>query len=226
MSTFSIKNLVVYKFFSARPRLVASIIIGFFTAFFVPEYLIDQSMTRTLIGWNMGVLVYLVTKAQMIFTSDNEQINRRAVKQNEGKFLILVLVFFSVFFTIGAIISQLSIVKHLDGSQKMAHIVLTSITILLSWFMTQTIFALQYAHDYYISKRKTGTGGLIFPNEEFPDYIDFLYFSFVIGTSGQTADVDFSSKSMRRLGLIHCILAYFFNTTLIALTINIAASLI
>jgi len=68
--------------------------------------------------------------------------------------------------------------------------------------------------------------GLIFPGTSLPDYADFLYFSCVIGTSAQTADVSFSSSVLRRIGTVHCILAFFFNTTILALTINIASDLI
>jgi len=85
---------------------------------------------------------------------------------------------------------------------------------------------LHYAHDFYIAKERNHSGGLEFPGETSPDYSDFLYFACVIGTSGQTADVSFTSKSMRRTGLIHCVLAFFFNTTLLALAINIASGLI
>jgi len=84
---------------------------------------------------------------------------------------------------------------------------------------------MHYAHDYYLSGRHGREPGLAFPQEPSPDYWDFLYFSAVIGTSGQTADVSFTSKPMRRTGLVHCVLAYFYNTTVLALTINIAASL-
>jgi len=74
-------------------------------------------------------------------------------------------------------------------------------------------------------KHKCIPGGLEFPGGHAPDYGDFLYFACVIGTSGQTADVSFSSRVMRRTGLVHCVLAFLFNTTLIALTINIASGL-
>ena len=72
---------------------------------------------------------------------------------------------------------------------------------------------------------RTGAGGLEFPGEREPHYGDFLYFACVIGTSAQTADVSFTSRSMRRTGLVHCVLAFFFNTTLLALSINIASGL-
>jgi uncharacterized membrane protein len=70
------------------------------------------------------------------------------------------------------------------------------------------------------------TAGLQFPGDEDPDYGDFFYAAAIVGTSGQTADVSYVSKPMRRIGSLHCILAYFFNTTVLALLINIAASLL
>jgi uncharacterized membrane protein len=66
---------------------------------------------------------------------------------------------------------------------------------------------------------------LQFPGTADPTYGDFFYFAAVIGTSGQTADVAFTSSKLRRIGVLHCILAFFFNTTVLALTINIAAGL-
>ena len=113
-----------------------------------------------------------------------------------------------------------------QGLRELLHIGLTAATVASSWVFMHLMFAMHYAHDYYRSGRQGHEPGLAFPQEPLPDYWDFLYFSAVIGTSGQTADVSFTSKSMRRTGLVHCLLAYFYNTTVLALTINIAASLI
>ena len=100
-------------------------------------------------------------------------------------------------------------------------------TILGSFAFIHVTFALHYAHEYVLGRRrKTPEGcGLIFPGTDKPDYLDFLYFSFVIGVAGQTADVSISSQPMRRVALIHCVLSFLFNTTVLALTINIAAGL-
>jgi uncharacterized membrane protein len=122
--------------------------------------------------------------------------------------------------------NPLLLYKNMQGGLKYAHIALAALTIVSSWAFTHLMFALHYAHDYYVARAKGLPGGLDFPGESAPDYGDFVYFSFVIGTSGQTADVSFTSKSMRRIGLVHCVLAFAFNTTVLALTINIAAGLI
>lgn len=88
------------------------------------------------------------------------------------------------------------------------------------------MFALHYAHDDYVALIRRQPPGLAFPGEDNPDYGDFLYFACVIGTAAQTADVPFTSRTMRRTGLVHGVLAFFFNATLLALTINIASGLL
>lgn len=127
--------------------------------------------------------------------------------------------------SLGAIVAELAVAKDIHGTLRYAHIGLAALTILSSWAFTQVMFALHYAHDYYVSEVRGNPGGLAFPGGHAPDYGDFLYFACVIGTSGQTADVSFTSRVMRRTGLVHCVLAFFFNTTLVALTINIASGL-
>lgn len=132
---------------------------------------------------------------------------------------MLVLIFSA------AIAAELTVVKEMRGLPRVAHIGLAGLTVLSSWAFIQVMFALHYAHEYYAAVCHGHPAILQFPNEEHPDYGDFFYFSAVIGTSGQTADVSFASKRLRRIGSIHCILAYMFNTTVLALLINIGASM-
>ena len=209
----------------ARPRLAFSILVGVLTALLLPEAAAHQNITRSIIGWNVGAGLYLIFAARMMFWSSHEKMNTRAAVQDEGKILVLILVALAVFFALGAIVAELSVVKEIHGSLRYSHIALAVVTIVTSWLFTHVMFALHYAHDYYLALSRGRSGGLIFPDQDKPDYGDFLYFSCVIGTSGQTADVSFSSKRMRRTGLAHCILAFLFNTTLLALTINIASGL-
>jgi uncharacterized membrane protein len=126
---------------------------------------------------------------------------------------------------IGAIVAELAVAKEFKGTLRYAHIALAALTITSSWAFTQVMFALHYAHDYYATEIHGEHGGLSFPGGHLPDYSDFLYVATVIGTSGQTADVSFTNRKMRRTGMVHCVLAFFFNTTLVALTINIASGL-
>ena len=209
----------------ARPRLLSCLLVGVSTTFLLPDSLAHQTMTRAIIGWNVGAWLYLLLAVRMMFWSTHERMRLRALQQDEGRILVLVLVVMAAVACVGAIVAELAVVKDLKGQARYSHIALAALTIVSSWAFTQVMFALHYAHDYYMTETRGTHGGLEFPGGHAPDYGDFLYFASVIGTSGQTADVSFTSRRMRRTGTVHCILAFFFNTTLIALTINIASGL-
>jgi uncharacterized membrane protein len=210
----------------SRPRLFSSILIGVLTVFLLPKSLALHEVTRAIVGWNVGAWLYLILAARMMFWTNREKMRARAIAQDDGKFVVLGMVIVAAFVSIGAIVAELGVVKDIHGMLRYEHIALAGLTILSSWAFTQVMFALHYAHEFYAAKERGNPGGLEFPDVTAPDYSDFLYFACVIGTSGQTADVSFTSRAMRRTGLVHCVLAFFFNTTLVALTINIASSLI
>jgi uncharacterized membrane protein len=209
----------------SRPRLFSSILVGFLIIFLLPKSLALHEVTRAIVGWNVGAFLYLVLAARMMFWTTREKMRARAIAQDDGKFFVLGMVIIAAIMSVGAIVAELGVVKDMHGMLRYVHIALAVLTILSSWTFTQVMFALHYAHDFYVAKERGNPGGLEFPNASAPDYGDFLYFACVIGTSGQTADVSFTSRAMRRTGLVHCVLAFFFNTTLVALTINIASSL-
>jgi uncharacterized membrane protein len=213
------------RFIMARPRLFICALAGVTTAIMLPRSLAFHEITRLIIGWNLGAILYLLLAARMMFWSTHERMRTRALQQDEGRVLVLTLVVTASIMCLGAIVAELAAVKDMHGSQRYAHIALAALTILSSWAFTQVMFALNYAHDYYFAEMQGKPGGLEFPGTHAPDYGDFLYFAGVIGTASQTADVNFSSRSMRRIGLVHCVLAFFFNTALVALTINIASGL-
>ena len=99
-------------------------------------------------------------------------------------------------------------------------------TILLSWSFVHTIFSFHYAHEYYGERRDGKIGGLKFPGDTKPDYWDFLYFSLVVGMTSQVSDVAVTSKIIRRMVAIHGVLSFFFNVTVLALTVNIVSNLL
>jgi hypothetical protein len=200
--------------------------LGLGTAYWLPLDLARHGVTRSIVGWNVGALVYLLMTLKMMFWSSHERMRVRALRQDEGNTVILVLVVLAALMCLGAIVMELGVVKDLRGELRYTHMVLAGLTIATCWAFTQVMFALHYAHDYYARVIRGEPGGLAFPGGEAPDYGDFLYFACVIGTSAQTADVGFTCRQMRRTGLVHCVLAFFFNTTLLALTINIASSLL
>jgi uncharacterized membrane protein len=111
------------------------------------------------------------------------------------------------------------------GHSLLLGIFITALTVALSWTFTHTVFTLHYANVYY-RPDEDGPGGLLFPGHREPDYRDFLYYSFVIGCAAQTGDVATVSRAMRHLTMVHGIVAFAFNTAVLALTINVGASLL
>jgi uncharacterized membrane protein len=211
--------------FKVRPRLFIVIAIGVLTGLLLPTGIASQPISRWLIAWNVGAWLYVALAAAMMIRSSKGHMRHRAQLQDDGKYAILGLTVIAAIASLVAIAFELAIVKDLHGWQRGAHVALAGLTVLASWSFIQIMFTLHYAHDYYLAACHGHKPGLQFPDDEDPDYGDFFYFSAVIGTSGQTADVSFVTKPMRRIGSLHCILAYLFNTTVLALLINIGASL-
>jgi uncharacterized membrane protein len=143
------------------------------------------------------------------------------VLQDDGRFLILLVTALGAFASIGAILFELG-----ASHRSVPQLTLATVTIALSWAAVHTIFALHYAHDYY---RRAKPGGLQFPSgdeHDHADYWDFVYFSFVIGMTAQVSDVGITDKIIRRTATVHGIISFVFNTALVALMVNIAASAI
>lgn len=209
-----------------RPRLFIAAGLAVAIMALLPASVVESLTTRMLIGWNSGVVLYLLLAGVMMARSSRERIRWRANLEDEGQLVILALVIVAAVASLAAIVAELSLVKDMARATKFMHIGLAITTIVSSWAFTHVMFALHYAHDYYLDGDQGAVGGLDFPGTQSPDYGDFVYFSFVIGTSAQTADVSFTNSAMRRIGLVHCVLAFLFNTTLLALTINMAASMI
>lgn len=209
-----------------HPRLYISIGIGCLFSWLASNFGVNSKLTQALIGYDLGAIIYIILASYMMASSTAQQMRKRALNQDDGKVFTLLLIVAALIFTICAIATNLANVKNLHGSEKVEILSLAILTIVASWFFTNIVFALHYAHDYYFEVQNKKAGGLIFlPLDEEPNYFDFLYFSFIIGATAQTADVNLASKKMRRSCTLHCILAFFFNTTLLALTINIAAGI-
>ena len=202
------------RFLKVRLRLIVSIAIGLLTLLLVPQTL--RWTSRALIAWDVAAALYLAAAYFMIWRSDASHIRGHAIAADDGRFAILIL-------TAGAALASLiAIVGEIGAASRGApQIVLAIATITLSWAMVHTTFALHYAHDYYRTRK---AGGLKFPDEDKPDYWDFVYFSFVIGMTAQVSDVAIADRGIRRTATAHGIVSFAFNTALLALMVNIAAS--
>jgi uncharacterized membrane protein len=209
----------------SRPRLFIATAIAIAVGLLLPTSVARQPVTRWLVAWNTGAGLYVVLAALMMIRSSTHHMRHRAQLQDDGQRTILALVVIATIASLAAIGGELAVVKDMHGFNKGAHIALAGVTVLSSWAFIQIMFTLHYAHDFYAAACHGRPPGLQFPDDEPPDYSDFFYFASVIGTSGQTADVSFVTKPLRRIGTLHCILSYLFNTTVLALLINIGASM-
>jgi uncharacterized membrane protein len=205
-----------------RPRMAIATAVGVAAALLAPD--IAHATTRALIGWNTGVWLFLALVGSMMLRADHEHLRRNAIAQAEGAPVVLTLVVVAAVFSIVAIVVELSAAKQ-GAHHAVPHILFALATVAGSWLLLPTLFAMNYASLYY---RTQHGSGLQFPDPDKtfkPDYADFLYFSFTIAVASQTADVAITSRPMRRLVLLQAILSFVFNTTILAFTINIAASL-
>jgi uncharacterized membrane protein len=206
----------------ARPRLFACAAIGL-VVFFALTLTDWRLASRLLVAWDVFAGLYLLVVMQMMATAPVERIRVRARLQDEGRSAILALTATAALASLAAILALLGASG--PRGREPADLMLAILTIFTSWALTHTIFALHYAHEYYDENQHRG-GGMKFPDEGEPDYWDFMYFSFTIGMCAQVSDIGVSCKPIRRTVLGHSIISFVFNTALLALTVNIAASAI
>ena len=209
-----------------RPRLLITLAVVLALGLSLPSTLAPHTLTRWLLAWNVGAVLYVGMAAAMMVRSSMAHMRQRARQQDERQGVILVFVAVAAVTSVVAIAGELSLAKNMQGTAKALHVALAGVTVFTSWAFIQVMFTIHYAHDYYAAIARGRPPGLQFPGDEAPEYGDFFYFAAVIGTSGQTADVSLMSKPMRRVGTLHCILAFLFNTTVLALLVNIGAGLV
>ena len=210
------------RFIHARTRLLIALAIGLVLFLVLPQDM--RFATRTLLAWDLTALAYIVMTLIMIARSTVDTCYARAAYYDEGDWIILLVIVVSASASFATIFSELAVLKTPHGSLWHA-LVLTGATVALSWTFTHLVFTLHYANIYY-RPDDDGPGGLEFPGDRPPDYWDFLYYSFVIGCAAQTGDVGTVSRAMRRITLVHGIVSFVFNTAILALTINVGASLL
>ncbi len=208
----------VVRFWRLHVRLLVSTMFGIAVTlllFMLPW----RTPTRILVGWDSGISLYLGLIALMVAQASIASMRQRAAVEDEGAIVLLMLAAASALASLAAVVAELG---HGPGADR---VVLALITILLSWAFMHAIFALHYAREFYGEGRDRKIGGLIFPGDEEPDYWDFLYYSLVVAMTAQVSDVQITSKTIRRLTLAHGTIAFFFNATVLALTVNIISTL-
>ena len=214
--------------FRGWPRLMTAsgvgLAVGIGAAIVAPDLRITAC---AIAGWDAFCAGFMVLVPLALAGAHPDEIRARSAQQDEGQAVILSLVLAACVASIAAVALDLSQARHEEGFIRGLHVSVALVTVAASWLVTQTMFAVHYAHEYYAVDPATGRDarGLAFPGGEAPDYWDFLHFSMIIGVAAQTADVAFTDKRLRRLGTIHSLIAFAFNTLIVALAINLVAGL-
>jgi uncharacterized membrane protein len=214
-------------FFDAHHRFIASCIVGALAFLGLHRY----SFAAQLVGtWDAFAFSVVALAWMIIVTQDPYEVRRDARFQDASRGFLFIIIVSASAISLLAVILLLGATKNLSTTGFAAHIFLAIAAIALSWLLVHTLFSLRYAHYYYIDADKLDRheieGGLTFPGDDNPDYIDFAYFAFVIGMTSQVSDVQICSKKMRRLATVHGVISFAFNTAILAMFVNIVASLI
>jgi uncharacterized membrane protein len=209
-----------------RPRLFIGIAAGV-----VAELALLTSfnpLQRGLIAWDFGCGVFLLLSAVMFSRERSARMAADAKAQEEGEWTLFAFTVAATFASFAAIIGEFSVSKDVPAAVRGGHVALVAVTLLVSWLMTHTIFAFRYAHEYYQWSDELGAveKGLEFPGDLPPDYWDFFYFAIVLGMTFQVSDVQITSRKLRRVATLHGLLGFLFNTVILALSVNIGASLL
>jgi uncharacterized membrane protein len=207
-----------------RPNLYCAALAGIAALILLPSGW--PASGREAAAWDLSALVYLVFAFRIMLTCTSDVIRARAARQDNSWMVILFIILLAIAASFVAIIGLLAAPK--ETPYRSLNLGLAAVTLILSWTLTQVVFTLHYAHEYY---RPSGgpnaiSEGLDFRGEQNPDYWDFFYFATSFGAASQTSDVSILTKPLRRLATLHAIISFFFNTAVLALTINLAASII
>jgi uncharacterized membrane protein len=205
-----------------RPRLMATLAAGAVLTVLLPGDW--RWATRFLIVWDAGTIFYLALLSATMFTESVDQIRARAEQQDEGAIAILIIACLAAVTSLAAIVVQLSGLGAVPPEQRGIHLTLGGVTILCSWALLHAFFTLHYAGIYY--RHGKAEPCLEFPGKTKPDYVDFLYFAYTIGCTSQTSDVGVTTREARGIVLAHSILSFVFNTSILALAINVGAGLV
>jgi uncharacterized membrane protein len=189
-----------------------------------------QFSIQAITVWNAFALSAILLSWPRIIWADARTCVQTAKLQDTARSAIFLFVILAAVASLSSVAILIGGAKGLGRKALVEHLLLAGATVVSSWFLVHTVFAMHYAHRFYRDENDvtetSSSGGLEFPTEKEPDFLDFAYFSFVIGMTCQVSDVQVSSRSMRRLALVHGLLSFLFNTVILALSINLASGLL
>jgi uncharacterized membrane protein len=210
------------KLFIEHPRLWISVIAGSAAFFLLPGQW--SILSRVLVCWNAGVLLFLALIFYWMMRLSAVQICSKYIEEDASAPIILVVVTVAAMLSLIAIVEPLATIKHVTGLVRAAHFALAALTLFNSWILVPTMFTTHYADLYYSVKEDARP--LHFPQSPMPVFWDFVYFSFTIAAACQTADVATLDAKIRRTVIVHTLISFLFNASILGFAINVTAGLI
>ncbi len=212
----------------AHHRLIIAFVVAVIVFLFFRQ---NNSIPElSLIVWIGFALTIIVFNWIIILTSHPREVRKIAKLQDSSRTFLFIFIITAAVVSLIAIIFLLKSSKGISGTIKHEHILLAIGAVAVSWWLVHTIFSLRYAHLYYDTETDDGKplkgGGLEFPETKEPDFLDFMYFGFVVGMTFQVSDVEISDRTIRRLCLLHGLISFTFNTAIVALSINVISGMI
>lgn len=179
---------------------------------------------RGLVAWNGAVACFLALAWRVILISDAARTRRLCQHEDENRPMLSAILISASFASMGGVLLALS--QASDSKSALAmHLTIAAIaTVVLSWLLVHTLYAFHYARLYYEGK-SAGTG-INFHCDDPPDYLDFCYLSFAVGTTFGATDSEIGGRKIRRTILKHGVLSFTFATVIVALTLSVISSLL
>ena len=207
-----------------RWRLVLAVAIGLVAVVLAPAVL--GTLARVVVGWVGFAATDLAIIILGMWQANTDDIRRVAASEDLPRTQAFVLVLSAATASLGAVVGLMGSLKGISKDLRVLHVTLSVAAVVLAWTLVHLVFTLRYAHTYYDTDKETGqdAGGLVFPDDQgkdhgpklTPNYVDFAYFSFIIGMTAQTADIGIGSREFRRTSLLHSLIAFIFNTVIVA----------
>ena len=189
--------------------------------------LLRPAIEAALAGWCVFAAVNLWLAWLCVAHANPQETKQSVAEQDQSSAIILATVIISAAISLAAIGLLLATSKELPFSARLAHIALAVTTIALSWLLMHARFGFHYAHCYYRKYAKKGDEPVFnFPGTHLPDYLDFMYFSYVLGMTSQVSDVTINTRAMRRLALLHGLISFTFNLMIVAFFINVLGAIL
>lgn len=211
----------------AHHRLLTSLCIAIISFFLFRNH--HTFPSALMASWLCFAISHLFLSWYTIFNQHPLEVRKVASIQDSSRTFIFIFILLAAIASLCAVILLLQSSKTLRSANLTNHIILSLGSVVCAWCLVHTLFTFRYAHLFYNDTSEAGNlagEGLEFPNEKTPDYLDFAYFSFVLGMTFQVSDVEISSRKIRRLALLHSLISFIFNTAILALSINIVSGLV